>query len=268
MTTEIEYHDVVGIRTAVRQRGGGAPVIFMHGNPDTGEEWTPFLDRADELGRVIAPDLPGFGLTARPPLADFATLKMWFSALVDELGLERYRLVVHDWGSIALAAAATRPHQLEKLVVIDAVPLTAEYRWHWLARCWRTPVLGELAAVGMNRATLKQLSRLSSPRRGPMADDFLDEATRHLDHGTRRAILQLYRSADPGVLGAAGRALDEVRCPALVVWATGDPYLGTEEAYRYAEALPDATVELVHGAGHWCFREDPAVVDRIVDFLG
>jgi pimeloyl-ACP methyl ester carboxylesterase len=265
---QVEYRNVAGMRTAIADRGEGAPVLFVHGNPDTLEEWAPFLDRAGELGRVIVPDMPGFGRSARPDLVDFATLKMWFSELVDDLGVDRYRLVVHDWGGVALAAAAIRPEQLERLVVIDAVPLSAEYRWHWLARMWRRPVLGELAVWCMRRSTLKQLSRLSSPRPGPMDDEFLDDATRYLDAGTRRAILGLYRSADPGVLGAAGRALDEVRCPSLVLWAGGDPYLGTEEADRYGAALPNSTVEIVSGVGHWCFREDPAVVDRVIKFLG
>jgi pimeloyl-ACP methyl ester carboxylesterase len=268
MTTEqINYREVAGLRTAITEQGGGDPVIFVHGNPDSAQEWAPFLDRAGELGRVIAPDLPGFGRSGRPNSADFATLTTWFNALVDDLGLERFRLVVHDWGAVALAAAALRPQRLEKLVVIDAVPLSAAYRWHWLARVWRTPVLGELAVLGMNRATLKQLSRLSSPRPGPMDDGFLDDATRFLDAGMRRAILTLYRSADPEVLGAAGKALDQVRCPSLVLWASGDPYLGVAEAYRYEAALPNSELEIVPGLGHWCFREDPAVVDRVIKFL-
>ena len=49
----------------------------------------PFLDRAGELGRVLAPDLPGFGRSARPDLVDFATLEMWFSELVDDLEIGR-----------------------------------------------------------------------------------------------------------------------------------------------------------------------------------
>jgi pimeloyl-ACP methyl ester carboxylesterase len=101
-----------------------------------------------------------------------------------------------------------------------------------------------------------------------MYDSFLDDAVRFLDAGMRRAILGLYRSADPGVLQAAGVALREVRCPALVLWGEGDPYLGTDEAYRYGAALASSTVEVVPGVGHWCFREDPAVVDRMIKFLG
>ena len=265
---EVSYRNVVGLRTAVRESGAGAPIIFVHGNPDSADVWAPFLDRAGELGRVIAPDMPGFGRSARPGLVDFATLKQWFRAFVDDLAVDRYRLVVHDWGAVALAAAALRPEQLEKLVVIDAMPLSAAYRWHWLARVWRAPVLGELAVFGMRRSTMAVLSRLSSPRPGPMDDEFLDDATRYLDTGMRRAILGMYRSADPGVLRAAGVGLEEVRCPALVVWGEGDPYLGTEEAHRYGAALTGSTVDIVPGVGHWCFREDPAVVDRVVKFLG
>jgi pimeloyl-ACP methyl ester carboxylesterase len=267
MADDRRYLDVAGLRTAVRERGDGDPVVFVHGNPDSADQWTPFLDRAGRLGRVIAPDMPGFGRSARHRPADFATLKMWFNALVDELELDRFRLVVHDWGAVALAAAAVRPERLSRLVVIDAVPLSAAYRWHWLARVWRTPVLGELAVAGMNRFSLTQLTRLSSPRPGPMPADWLDDALRYLDRGMRGAILDLYRSAEPGVLGAAGAALDEVRCPALVLWSADDPYLGVDEAQRYAEALPDARLEIVHGVGHWCFREDPALVDRVTAFL-
>lgn len=265
---QVEYRDVAGLRTALRTQGSGEPVIFVHGNPDSSEEWIPFLARASELGKVIAPDLPGFGRSARPRLVDFATLKMWFAAFVDDLKLDSYRLVVHDWGAVALAAAALRPERLSKLVVIDAMPLSAAYRWHWLARAWRTPVLGELAVLGMRRPTVKLLTYLSSPRPGPMDDEFLDEAVRYLDTGMRRAVLGAYRSADPAVLGAAGLALEEVRCPALVLWGEGDPYLGVEEAYRYGAALPNSKVELVPGVGHWCWREDPTVVDRVIEFFG
>lgn len=269
---DLEYRDVVGMRTAVRQRGDGEPVIFVHGNPDSADVWQPFLDRAGELGRVIAPDMPGFGRSARPELVDFATLKMWFGAFVDDLGVDRYRLVVHDWGAVALAAAAARPERLAKLVVLNAVPLSSGYRWHLVARLWRTPVLGELAVAGMRRSVLRGVdrvySRLPGPRLVPTDDGFLDEITGYLDAGMRRAILGLYRSANPSVLRGAGVALEDVRCPSLVLWGDADPYLGVEEAYRYGSALADSTVELVPGAGHWCFRDEPKVVDRVIAFLG
>jgi pimeloyl-ACP methyl ester carboxylesterase len=55
------------------------------------------------------------------------------------------RLVLHDWGAVGLAFAQRAPERIERLVAIDAVPLLPGYRWHPIARVWRTPVAGEVA---------------------------------------------------------------------------------------------------------------------------
>ncbi|MEV4419120.1 alpha/beta fold hydrolase [Patulibacter sp. NPDC049589] len=79
-----------------------------------------------------APDLPGFWRSGRPDVADFDltvdAYVRWFGELVDALGLTSYRLVVHDFGSVALAAAALRPEQVRSVVAIDVVPLSASAR--------------------------------------------------------------------------------------------------------------------------------------------
>jgi pimeloyl-ACP methyl ester carboxylesterase len=262
-----------GVETFYREAGSGAgpPLVCVHGNPDTGELWIDLAQRAGELGRVIAPDLPGFGRSEHPPAARFDahmdSYGHWFEAFLDALGIGDYRLAVHDWGALALAPASRAPERVARLAVIDAVPLHAGYRWHWVARVWRAPRLGELAMAAFNATTLRQLSRLSSPRPGPQDDGWIAQATRHLDAGTKRAILALYRSADPPALARAGERLPDLRCPALVVWGDGDPYIGLPEARRYAEVLPDARLHVAPGAGHWCLREDPAVRDELVAFL-
>lgn len=258
---------VAGVRTFIRTAGVGDPVIFVHGNPDTADEWAPFLAQSGRLGRVITPDLPGFGRSARPDQVTLLSLRDWFVTLVDELEIERYRLVVHDWGVVGLAGALMRPEQLERLVIIDAVPLLDSYRWHWLARAWRTRLLGELSMVGFRRPVLRQITRLSSPRPGPMSDAFLDDAMAYFDNGTRRAVLSLYRSADPDVLGAAGATLGQLRCPTLVVWGEGDPYIGPQDGQRMADAIPGAQITIKPGVGHWCWREDPQIVEDVISFL-
>jgi pimeloyl-ACP methyl ester carboxylesterase len=267
--------DVGGVGTFVRRSGEGdaLPTIFVHGNPDSSLEWLPFLARASELGGpVIAPDLPGFGRSERPPARRFdytlASYERWFQQLLGALGVGSYRLVVHDWGAVGLASASRHPEQVERLVVIDAVPLHAGYRWHWLARVlWRQPIVGELSMLAFNGFTLRQLSRLSSPRPGPQASAWIQEVAAHLDRGTKRAILALYRSADPDELASAGSRLDELRCPALVVWGEGDPYVGPAEGERYARILPRARLRLVPDVGHWPFREEPPVIDEVIAFL-
>ncbi len=87
------------------------------------------------------------------------------------------------------------------------------------------------------------------------------------DEGTGRAVLALYRHADPDLLAAAGQNLGRLACPSLVVWGDRDPYLPIRFGQAYAEALPDSRLEAVEGAGHWPWIDDPRVVDRVLDFL-
>jgi pimeloyl-ACP methyl ester carboxylesterase len=176
---------------------------------------------------------------------------------VDSLGLDRFSLVMHDWGSVGLALAQAVPDRVERLVLINAVPFLPGYRWHRAARLWRTPLGGELA---MGFTFKRQL------RGGGVPD--VDRIYEHFDHGTQRAILKLYRSAPPATLAAAGARLGEVTCPALVVWGEPDPFLPTEFAHRYADALGgDARVELLDGAGHWPWDRRPETVDLVTGFL-
>ena len=87
------------------------------------------------------------------------------------------------------------------------------------------------------------------------------------DAGTGKATLVLYRHADPERLAEAGGELGKLTCPSLVVWGERDPYISTKFADAFAGALPGSEVDLVAGAGHWPWIDDPAVVDRVLDFL-
>jgi pimeloyl-ACP methyl ester carboxylesterase len=263
-----------GVDTHVYDAGtGDVPVVCVHGNPDSADQWLPLLRRTGELGRVIAPDLPGWGRSERPDRAVFDgsldALDRWYDALLDELGLDRFRLVVHDWGALALSAASRRPERVERLVIIDAVPLTERYRWHWISRLmWRPPLVGEATMKLFNRFTVKTLTRLQRPRLRPMPDPWLDDVAAHLDRGMKDAILRLYRSADPDVLARHGAGLRALTCPALVLWGEDDPYVGTEHAGVYAAALgSDPEVVIVPGAGHWSMLDTPEIFERAVAFL-
>ena len=80
-------------------------------------------------------------------------------------------------------------------------------------------------------------------------------------------MLELYRSADPDRLAAAGRDLGTIACPALVVWGLDDLYLPREFGAAYAERLPGAELVELEGAGHWPWIDRPDVIDRVLGFL-
>jgi len=244
----------------------GAPVLYLHGVPTNGEDWLPFLERTGG----VAPDLPGFGRSGKPPHFDYSIdgYRRFLEAFLDHLEVDRLSLVVHDWGGVGLALAQAAPERIERLVVINCVPLLPGYRWHRIARVWRTPVIGEMAMGFTTRWGARQLSREAVVAPGPAPREFVDRVWRHFDHGTQRAILRLYRSAPPAVLEAAGARLGEIRCPALVLWGVEDPYIATSFATAYAERLGGPTaLELVDGASHWPWIDRPETIDRVAGFL-
>jgi len=270
MTDVVERDlEVAGVRTHYRDaRNGGAPnILYVHGVPTASWDWVTHLERTGG----VAPDLPGFGSSGKPDDFDYsiAGFDRWLEAFVDAVGMDRFSLVVHDWGSVGLALAQRLPERIERLVIHTCVPFLPGYRWHWVARIWRRPVAGELFMATSSKWGFKQISRQSNVAPGPMPDWFIDRVWRDFDRGTERAILGLYRSSAPDVLARAGSRLGELRCPSLILWPTGDPYLGLAFGRGYRDALAgEAELEVVEDAGHWTWLDRPDVIDRVASFLG
>ena len=245
---------------------GVAPTLFVHGVPTSCDDWLPFLERCGG----VALDLPGFGRSAKPADFDYsiAGYERFLASFIDAVGLDRFSLVVHDWGAVALPTARRLRERLDRLVLFSCLPLLPGYRWHRIARIWRTPVLGELLMGFSTRFAFKRLAREASATPGPALDAMVQSAWSHFDHGTQRAILKLHRSSPEPALEAAGRELHKISAPALVLWPDQDPYIGPEFGPAYAEALGGPVeLEVVGGAGHWSWLDRPELVERAAEFL-
>jgi pimeloyl-ACP methyl ester carboxylesterase len=224
--------------------------------PANSDLWTPFLERTGG----IAVDLPGFGRSGKRGDLDYSIpgYTRFLERFLELVEADDVRLVVEDWGACALGWAQEEPERVARLVIIDAVPLLAGYRWHRIARAWRTPFVGEMA-MGLS---IKPVLRRSLPA------SLVDTVAAHLDQGTQRAILRLYRWADPERLAQAGARLSDITAPALVVWGEDDPYVPVRFAHGYAAVLGgEVELDIRPGAGHWPWTTDPTVIDRVAAFL-
>lgn len=268
MEVEARGSKVDGLEVFWREapaRGDAPPVLYLHGVPTSSDDWLPFLERTGG----IAPDLPGFGRSAKPADFDYsiAGYERFLESFLRELEIDRYSLVVHDWGAVGLGPAQSAPERLERLVIMNAVPFLPGYRWHRVARLWRTAVVGELTMGFTTKWSVKRGSRPAFAD-GRVPDGFVEAFWDHFDHGTQRAILKLYRSAPSEVLAAAGAGLRDITCRALVAWGVDDPYLPTRFAEGYADALGGPTrLELIEGGAHWPWLDRPEVIDTVADFL-
>lgn len=246
-------------------------VVFLHGNPGSADDWGRLVGAVGETGmRAVAFDLPDFGETVAP--AGFEYTNSGYAAFVGEavaaLGIERVHLVLHDLGGpIGMVWAATSPDAIASVTLIDTGVLPG-YKWHRLARVWRTPVVGEVFMATATRGAFRFLLNRSEPRGLPRA--FTDGMYDHYDRRTRRAVLKVYRDTDdPGSAGVAfAEEMAPRDIPALVIWGEHDAYLPAEYATRQRDAFPSAEVHVLPASGHWPFADAPETVERLVlEFL-
>jgi len=237
------------------------PVLLIHGVPESSLLWKPIIPEIVALGfRTIAPDLPGFGQSER-----FKTESTWENYLIfvneflEALGLETIHLIVHDWGGlIGLRWTCDYPNQVESLIISDS-SLIPGYKWHPMARKWRTPGEGEKVMESM---TNKELWMENMKKEIPAVDEAIleDFYYIYLTKESRNVILELYRSANKQLIEPYQK-LSEVKAPVTILWGENDPYISYEFAYKTRDQqLSQAKVHVIPDTGHFIHIEAPEKV--------
>jgi pimeloyl-ACP methyl ester carboxylesterase len=264
--------EVAGIRTPVIEcapdgcADATEAVVFVHGNPGPRDDWDPLVRSVGSFARAVAWDHPGYGRADRPRTFDHTVegYARQLDRVLAVLGIERAHLVLHDFGGPwGLRWAAEHPDRVASLVLVNTGVLF-DYRWHTLARIWRTPVVGEVFMATTVRPMMQLVVNRNEPR--PLPRSFFDTVFRHMDRGHRRAVRRLYRSVDdPSVVAdQLADALLPHDHPTLVVWGRHDAYLPERLAADQRRAFPTARVELLDGSGHWPHIDAPDVVEPLV----
>jgi pimeloyl-ACP methyl ester carboxylesterase len=264
---------VGGVQTVFLQAGptdSDEAVAFIHGNPGFSRDWEDLLERVGAFCRCVAPDMPGFGESEKPESFNYSVggYAQHLGALLAKLGVRRAHLVLHDFGGPwGLAWALANSRALASLTLINTGVLP-NYSWHYLARIWRAPLLGEMFMAGATRPGFRLLLKHGNPRGLPRP--FVDAMFDHFDSGTKRAVLRLYRATNnPGEIAENFRdAFRSWTCPTLVIWGAGDPYIPARYAEQQRDFFPNAQIHLLRESGHWPYADDPERVAAIaVPFL-
>jgi haloalkane dehalogenase len=172
--------------------------------------------------------------------------------------------VAHDFGGpFAFAWAVNHSDAVRRMVAINTL-FFSDYRWHFWARVWRTPILGELSMTLMNRVMFaRELKRGSY---GHIPQSHVDRTWGLITPRMKSEVLRLYRATNPEALRGWEDKLLELtaRKPTLVIWGDKDPYIPT----RYAERFQAKQVVHMAQVGHWPPVEVPkATAEHIGKFL-
>jgi pimeloyl-ACP methyl ester carboxylesterase len=266
-TFETRHVTVNGVRSPVLIGGVGEPgeaVVFVHGNPDAGGDWEPLMARVAEFATVVAPDMPGFGGADMRADQNYtlAAYGAHLGGLIEALGIEQVHLVAHDFGGpFALTWAASNTDRVASVTLINTGVLL-DYRWHRLAKLWRTPVVGELVMRASTHRVARFILRHDNPG---LPDSWVDRIAGHLmPRGTKQAVLRLYRSTRQRHMDALIEPLRAADLDALVVFGDADVYIPAVQAERQRRVFPRVRVEMLPGVGHWAWLEQP---DRVAEFV-
>ncbi|MEM7132976.1 MAG: alpha/beta hydrolase [Chloroflexota bacterium] len=250
----------IQIDVPVIDEGSGPPVVFLHGVPDHRSEWREVIDLLRTDFRCLAPDLPGFGHSPQPPPAyDFsiraqvAFFDDWINRTV---GNAPVLLVMHDIGAImGMAWASHNPQRVHGMIVMNTV-LHADFQWHTMARIWRSPILGRLFMLSLNRFAWRLAFRRDFPQvRQSQVDSMYDGLT----SVARQSILRHFRQmTSPDFFKGWEASFTEVTqaVPTTVLWGGQDPLIPQSYAQRIG-----GTLKPMDDCSHWVPLEKPAKIN-------
>ncbi|HLA82273.1 MAG TPA: haloalkane dehalogenase [Thermoleophilia bacterium] len=120
---ESHYVEVLGSKIHYVDEGGGDPLLFLHGNPSSSYLWRNVIPHLRPLARCIAPDLIGMGKSDKPDIEyRFFDHVRYVEGFIEQMGLRRITLVIHDWGSaLGFYYAIRHEENIKGLAFMEAI---------------------------------------------------------------------------------------------------------------------------------------------------
>jgi pimeloyl-ACP methyl ester carboxylesterase len=270
------FLEVAGVRLHYLERGEGPPVVLLHGNVVTAEDWvlSGVLDRVAERGhRVVAFDRPGYGHSDRPRGSAWTagTQADLLLRAFARLGLERPVVVGHSWGTnVALALALADPAAVRGLVLLAGYYHPTLRADAILVAPAAVPVLGDVlrhtVSPLLGAALLPLLIKgMFAPR--PVPERFKEG----FPHGMAVRPSQIRAEAQDGATMAYGVAAmrdryRELDMPVVIMAGSEDRVVDVgRHAVRLREEIPHSDLRLVPGAGHMVHHAAPGQVAKVVE---
>jgi pimeloyl-ACP methyl ester carboxylesterase len=219
------------VRFLVAGDAARPPVVLVHGLSASSRWWRRTVPALAPHFRLYLVDLPGFGAMRRP-LGHYslAEAPSWLIDWMDELRLARPHLVGHSMGGyISLCLAAKHPERIERLALV--APAGVPYR----------------RSVVRYGTPLVRTAWVAAPRFFPLV----------LPDALRTGPLTLWQAARQLLREDVRPLLSRVTCPTLLVWGERDYLVPPAHADVLLNALPDARLVRLPGAGHVPMEDRP-----------
>ena len=254
--------------------GSGKPVVLIHGNPGSSEDYTlAVVGRLSESYYVVAFDRPGHGYSERQDSLQ-TTVEVQARIIRDalqKLALEKPVLVGHSWGgSLVLAAAVAHGKDLAGVVLL-APAAYPSVNIEWWSVLPHIPLLGNLVVTTLTPLLGRGIVRKSLKQAYAPQDVQTDYAERSLDLWMKPDRIRAW-AYDERTLGASLKVLSEhyqnIEMPVVIVTGSADRLLNPEEhAYPLHKTIKHSKLVVLPETGHQLPQTRPDAVISAIDVV-
>ncbi len=272
-TMSVEEITLHGHRVSYRREGWGPVILLIHGITGSSQTWDEIIPLLSERYTVVAPDLLGHGDSAKPR-GDYS-LGAYASGIRDlmrAVGHDRATIVGHSLGGgVAMQLAYQFPEMAERLVLVSSGGLGREVNFFLRAATlpgseWVLPLLASNGVLRAGGSVGRFLGALGM-RAGPDLEEMWRGFGSLGDAGARQAFIHTLRGiVEPGGqrVSARDRLYLAETVPTMLIWGDRDPIIPARHAYSTHKQIPDSRLELIDGAGHFPYRDEPIRFAKIL----
>lgn len=266
------YRTIDGVRLHWLEsgpQGSGPPLVLLHGLFDSHRTWDAVAPALAQRRRVLVPDLPGCGLSARPD----ATYELgWHADIMAQwlraLGESQVDIVGHSYGGgVAQMLLLQRPMPLRRMVLVASGGLGRDVAF-WLRLASIPWVVERLGQPFMRNGTRVFLSAVG---RGVSKQHIAHLSAMNSSRGSARAFSRTVRDVIDwrGQRRAFFERCDEVQLPSTAVfWGSDDPIIPISHGHGLVDAFRGITFKRFEHCGHYLHHESgPAFVAALEAFL-
>ncbi|MGH8454189.1 MAG: alpha/beta fold hydrolase [Nevskiales bacterium] len=265
-----------------REEGSGPALLLIHGFPTASWDWRPIWATLAARYRLIAPDMIGFGFSAKPRDYPYSILDQadLYEGLLESLGVKQVHVLAHDYGDTVAQELLARHNarqadgkpglKLRSVCFLNGGLFPEAHRPRLVQKLLISP-LGPLLARFMNeRGFGRSFSAVFGPKTQPSPEELKDfwHLVAHND-GTRvfpkliRYMVERRQHRERWV-----GALQNAKIPLRVIDGSVDPVSGRHMVERYRELVPNPDTVLLEGIGHYPQVEHPqGVLDAYLPFV-
>jgi pimeloyl-ACP methyl ester carboxylesterase len=268
------FVDVDGIRVHYQEAGDPkAPaVVLIHGFASSTLVWSKvFLQFAAAGYRVIAPDLLGYGYSAKPRNGEYtiAGQAKLLTGLLDTLGIPRAIFIGSSYGgAVAATCALDYPDRVEKLILVGAVNNNRPLEF-MLMRLFGSRVVGDVVSpllIGSRRLLRRRMKGVYDRHAWVLDERRVD--ARHLPlraASTHRAIIRTVRGWNAERISKDAHLITQ---PTLLLWGENDREIPLADGERLHAEIPGSRLIVFLECGHLPHEEYPeAFINAVIEFV-